>query len=480
LCHDENRKLQLPAQQMRSLGYQVVDALVDHLTQLPDKPVTAPLIETGLEKILAEPLPEQPTAPEVVLAEATGKYLSRIMHVNHPRFFGFIPSPANYVSALADFLASGYNVFAGMWIEAVGPAEMEVMTLEWLRRLIGLPETAGGLFVSGGSMANLTGLAVARHRVLQDDTSQAVLYYSDQTHSSLGKALSLLGFRPQQSRRLPTDAAFRLPLAQLRQAVVEDRAAGRRPFCVIANAGTTNTGAVDPLRELAQFCRQEGLWLHADAAYGGAAVLDRERGALLTGLADADSVAFDPHKWLFQPYEIGCLMVRERRWLQDAFQVLPEYLEDTQTGGQIINFADHGVQLTRGFRALKLWMSLKTFGLEAFRAAVRWGLEMADYAEAILNESEDFELAAPGGLGIVCFRFNPPAASLSAPELDRLNEALVAAAMADGYTTVTSTVLRGRKVIRMCPINPRCSKQDIESSIARLRALGNGLLVSRA
>jgi glutamate/tyrosine decarboxylase-like PLP-dependent enzyme len=460
------------------LGYQVVDILVGHLTELPGKPVTAPLQETGLAQICATPLPEKGTPLQDVLTELTEKYLSRIMHVNHPRFFGFIPSPANYVSALADFLTSGYNVFAGMWIEALGPAEIEVMTLEWVRQLLGMPARAGGLFVSGGSMANLTGLAVARHHCLGNDTTNAVIYFSDQTHSSLGKALTLLGFKAEQSRCLASDAQYRLVMSDLEKAVAEDAKQGKRPFCVIANCGTTNTGAVDPLAEIAAFCHEHSLWFHVDAAYGGAAALTPLRDTLLVGLEKADSLAFDPHKWLFQPYEIGCVMVQDENYLLDTFRVLPEYLVDTQKGAEIVNFADRGIQLTRSFRALKLWMSLKTFGLEAFREAVSWGLSMAEYATELLETSPHFKVIAPATLGIVCFQYCPPTASaLSQDDLNELNQALVDAAMADGYLTVTSTILKGQRVIRLCPINPRLSRADLEISIERLRVLGEELLL---
>jgi len=300
--------------------------------------------------------------------------------------------------------------------------------------------------------------------------ADAVIYFSDQTHSASERALRVLGFAPEQFRKLPSDAAFRLPLAALQAAVATDRTAGRRPFCVIANAGATNTGAVDPVPELVEFCRQEDLWLHVDGAYGAAAVLCERGQSLLKGLGEVDSLALDPHKWLFQTYEIGCVLVRDARWLKQTFHVLPEYLEDTQLNMAEVNFYEQGYQLTRNFRALKLWLSFKAFGVTAFRAAVARGLELAELAEQILRESDDWQIVSPATLGIVAFRFAPTGVPES--ELDRLNQRLVNALREDGFAFASSTILRGQTVLRMCTINPRTTEADIRAALTRWLALG--------
>jgi len=249
---------------------------------------------------------------EAVLNQLERDVLSNTMHVNHPRFLAYVPGPGNFVGAMADALISGYNVFAGTWISGSGPAAVELTVLEWLRDLCGLPVGAGGLFVSGGSMANLTALAVAREVKVKGASKTQTVYFSDQAHSSLQKALRVIGLPAANVRKVSSDASFGLPAGELARRIEQDRATGKHPFCVIANAGTTNTGAIDPLREISALCREHGLWLHVDGAYGAAAVIAERGRELLGGLELADSLSLDPHKWLFQPFEIGCVLVRDR------------------------------------------------------------------------------------------------------------------------------------------------------------------------
>lgn len=467
-----NAELRLSRDQMRALGYQVVDTLIEHFEGLREKPPSRRGQRPELEALLREPLPEQGADPAAVLEQATAGVFSNMMHVDHPRFFAFVPSPGNFVGAMADALVSGFNPFVGSWFAGSGPAQIELVTIDWLRQLCGLPETAGGLFVSGGSVANLTALAVARHVRLGDRMAGAVVYYSDQTHSAVERGLRVLGFAPEQLRKLPSDEEFRLDLAELGAAVAADRAAGRIPFCVVANAGTTNTGAVDPLAELARFCRQHDLWLHADGAYGAAAVLCEQGRALLQGLEEVDSLVLDPHKWLFQPFEIGCVLVREWRQLKDTFSILPEYLKDVHRLQEAVNFCDYGIQLSRGFRALKLWMSLKIFGVAAFREAVARGFALAECAEQRLRESRCWEIVTPAQMAIVSFRYRD--ANRSPEELEATNQQLVERTIADGFAVLTSTTLHGRTVLRLCTINPRTTTEDIRETIARLERLASG------
>src|SRR5262247_2992521 len=253
-------KLQLTPDEMRRLGYRIIDQIVEHCESLPELPALRLSSRKTLEARLREPIPEDPTGVDSLLDQIQRDVLSSIAHVTHPRFFAFIPEPGNFVGAMADALASGFNVFAGTWIGGSGPAQIELVTIDWLRELCGLPEGAGGLFVSGGSMANLTALAAARRARLDERSDDAVIYFSDQTHNSIEKALRVLGFAREQIRALPSDENFRLPVESLRQAVAEDRADGKRPFLIIANAATTNTGAVDPLNQLADLCELENLW----------------------------------------------------------------------------------------------------------------------------------------------------------------------------------------------------------------------------
>jgi glutamate/tyrosine decarboxylase-like PLP-dependent enzyme len=452
--------LTLEPEEMRRLGYLVVDTLIEHFTTLPGKPVTRRGTRPALEAEFREPPPETATDPEALVRRLVETTFSSHMHVDHPRFFGFVPSPGNFVGAMADALASGFNTFVGTWFAGSGAAEIELVTVDWLRELCGLPEAGGGLFVSGGSIANLTAIALARHVRLSYAQDRGVLYYSDQTHSAVDRAIKVLGFSPAQIRRIPSDEQFRLPLYSLEGEVARDRSQGRIPFCVIANAGTTNTGAVDPLPELAAFCAHEGLWLHVDGAYGAAAVITDEGRRALTGLELADSIALDPHKWLFQPFEIGCVLARDRMQLKNAFRVMPEYLRDVHRDQEEVNFCDYGIQLSRGFRALKLWLSMKTFGLAAFRQAIEHGLEMARFAEQRLR-SGPWEIVTPAQLGIVSFRHAD----------DAITHRLVGDMIAGGFALLTSTVLNGRPALRFCTINPRTTEADVLQTIDCLEAL---------
>jgi glutamate/tyrosine decarboxylase-like PLP-dependent enzyme len=380
---------------------------------------------------------------------------------------------------MADALASGMNVFAGTWLEASGPAQVELVVIEWLRRACGLPGGSGGLFVSGGSMANITALAVARARMLASraDRDAAVVYCSDQTHSSVARGLALLGFAEEQLCTLPSDDDYRLDPGALVRVVEADRRAGRLPFLVVANAGTTNSGAVDPLPELAAVCGGEGLWLHVDGAYGAAAALSPRGRQQLEGLGLADSLVLDPHKWLFQPYEIGCVLVRDETWLQETFRILPEYLEDTKGRGegrlQEVNFCDRGIQLSRGFRALKLWMSIKAFGGDAFASAIDRGVEMAGVVETEVGAMPNWHVVTPAQLGIVTFRHQRP--GMDDQRANELNRSLVGALMAGGRAMVSSTVLRGQTVLRMCTINPRLTRRDLKATLGQLDELAAGM-----
>ncbi len=462
---------------MRALGYRVIDMLVDHFEQLPEKPVTRKGSRPELERRLREPLPVRGSSAQDLLGKLEADVFTNIMHADHPRFFAFVPGPSNYIGALADALASGFNVFAATWLDASGPTQIELVTVDWLRQACGLPEAAGGLFVSGGSMANITALVVARQRKLGQRFERGTLYCSDQTHSSIERGLRVLGFRDEQLRRLACDDQFRLSLPGLQNAVEADRAAGRHPFCVVANAGTTNTGAIDPLPELADYCQREGLWLHVDGAYGAAASLCERGQKLLAGLGRADSLALDPHKWLFQPFEIGCVLVRDRRWLREAFHTRPEYLADIEGPESEINLCDYGIQLTRGFRALKLWMTIKVMGGAAIERALERGFQLAEATESMVRRLEGWEVVTPAQLGIVNFRYARE--DLTEEKLNWLNAELVAAMIADGFAMISSTILRGKRVLRMCTINPRTTEADLHGTLSRLDRM-QGELLGRA
>ena len=462
-------KLKLSPDEMRSLGYRVVDLLVDHFASDGAEGTGRSPSRAELEDRLREELPEEGRDPHAILDQVEEDVLPNTMRVDHPRFFGFVPGPNNFIGVLADALAAGFNVFSGTWISGAAAAQVELVVIDWLRELCGLPDTARGLFTSGGSMANVTALAAARHAVLDDDVTDAVAYCSDQTHTSVDRALRLLGFAPDQLRRLPADDQFRLDPDALRDAIQIDRDAGCRPFCVIANAGTTNTGAVDPLPALADVAATEDLWLHVDGAYGAPAVVCERGREQLAGLDRVDSLTMDPHKWLFQPFEIGGVLVRDERHLRRAFRLEAEYLEDAIGEEDEVNFSAYGIQLTRSFRALKLWMTLKVFGRQHVATAVRRGFERAEQAEQMLRDRDAWAIVTPAQMGIVTFRCVPD--GWTEDEVDALNRRLAPAVSGEGEIFLTQTSLHGRPVLRLCPINPRTTIEDLRKTIDRLDAI---------
>jgi aromatic-L-amino-acid/L-tryptophan decarboxylase len=444
---------------LRALGYRIVDQIADHWAAIADQPPIRVGDPAKLRERLAEPVPEQPSAPDAVLDQLAREVLPFVQHGDHPRFFARIPGPSNPVGVFADALAAGLNVFVGSWTGGSGPATVELVTLDWLRELFALPAGTEGAFVSGGSVATLNALAAARAHLLGTDAhTRGVAYLSDQTHAACSRALRTLGFADEQIRVLTSAPDLRMQVSELATAVAQDRAAGRRPFAVVATAGTTNTGAVDPLPALADLCRDEQMWLHVDAAYGGPAVICKPGRTLLAGIERADSVAIDPHKWLFQPYECGVLLVRHPGALAAAFALHPEYLADVSGRTGEVNFFDRGVQLTRGFRALKVWMTLKVYGLAAIRRGIEHGIRTAERAEELLR-SAGWEITTPAQLGIVSFRRGDDAAR----HLRTVSEM-----QAEGVAAISSTVLHGVTVLRMCTINPATSESDLELTVSAL------------
>ena len=437
--------LSLPPDEMRRLGYRVVDRIVDHFEHVGDLPPIRVGDAGELRAALGGPPPEAPGDPGEALDALFDQVLPYLQHGDHPRFFARIGSPSNYASVLADAAAAGLNVFAGSWTGGSGPATVELVVLEWLRELCGLPEASEGVLVSGGSVGSLVALAAARTA----RPAAGAAYVSSEVHASIPRALRLLGVACEV---VPARPDCRLAVEDVRAAL----AAGPPAFCLVATAGTTSTGAVDPLEELAALCRERGLWLHVDGAYGGPAVLC----GALTGLEHADSLVLDPHKWLFQPYEVGCVLVREPGLLERTFALSGAYLRDT-AGGEV-DFRDRSPQLTRTSRALKLWLSLRVFGLAAFREAVAHGIALAEHAEAALRARPGWEIVSPAQLAIVCFRRDGD---------DALQTATAEAMVRDGFAAPSTTEVGGRVALRLCTINPRTTFEDVDRTIERMETV---------
>jgi aromatic-L-amino-acid decarboxylase len=459
-------KLELTKEEMRALGYKAIDELVEHFDTQNSKLPVAEGSREDMDKLFLEDAPEEPTDAMSVLNFVVDKVMSNSNIVSHPKSYSFVPGPSNYVSTIADTLATGFNVFSGGWVASPAAAELEIVTINWLLKLFGFPsKRGGGIFTSGGSMANLTAIVTARRIKCGEDFSKAVLYLSDQAHSSNIKAITILGFRRDQIRIIPTDLEFKMSLNKLQNAIAKDRLQGLQPFCIVASSGTTNTGTVDPLLELSKICKKEKLWFHIDGAYGGAAILAKNGKQLLKGIDKADSLTVDPHKWFYQPYEMGCLLVRNSKWLKHTFTEKPEYLKDVEGNDSEINFYDHGVQLTRRFRALKLYMSVKTFGLKAFRKAIDYNLKLAEQTEAILRKSSKWEVVSPATLAVINFRYNSIKLNLNEEELDELNQKISEKIMASREALLVTTILQNQIVLRMCLINPRTTLEDVKGTI---------------
>ncbi len=471
--NDLNSKLKLSKEEMKQYGYKVIDHIVDHFETQKDKKPVAMASREEMDSLLAEDIPNLPSSPNEVLDFVMNQIIPHSNIVSHPKSYSFVPGPSNYISVMADTLATGFNIFSGGWAASPAAAELEIVTMNWLLNIFGFPtKKGGGIFTSGGSMANLTALVTARRIKCGSDFSKATIYLSDQAHSSNIKAIKVIGFKKEQIRIIPTDLEFKISLNKLKNIIARDRLEGLQPFCIIASAGTTNTGTVDPLEEMANICKTENLWFHIDGAYGGAAILSENGKQLLKGIERADSLTVDPHKWFFQPYEMGCLLVKNHEWLSSTFTEKPEYLRDIEGNQSEINFYDHGIQLTRRFRALKFYMSLKTFGLASFKKAITYNIDLAEQTEAILRKSVLWEITSPATLAIINFRYNPIQQNLSEEELDRVNQNISKKITDSREALLVTTVLQGQVVLRMCLINPRTTIEDIVSTLEQCEIYG--------
>jgi aromatic-L-amino-acid/L-tryptophan decarboxylase len=455
--------LAMDAEAMRRAGYATVDALVARLADPEADPVLRRADAAGMHARLGGPAPERPGDYGAVLARVLADILPYASRTDHPGYLAYIPGFTTWPAALAELTAAAANPYCGAWTESAGPTQVELEVIDWFRGWLGLPAGTAGVLVNGGSAANLTALLVAREAA-GGPSPDSVVYVSDQAHSSLARTARAMGLRPHQVRVLPTDDRWCLAPGAVAAAVRADRDAGRVPFALCASAGSTNTGAVDPLAGLADVCAAERLWLHVDAAYGGFAALTAKGKTVLAGLERADSVTLDPHKWLYQPMECGCVLIRDGARLERTFAIHPDYLDgDAVQGAGEVNFADRGLQLSRGFRALKVWVTVQTFGLEAFRACIQRNLDLAEYAEGLIRDCPELTVMAPATLGIVCFRREWPGCDEA--ETERRGTALADELERGGTALVSTTRLAGRHAIRLCILNPTTTARHVRQVI---------------
>ena len=467
-------ELGMSREQMLDLGHKALEHVVARIEGLPGEDAWDGEFRQILEDQLQEDPPEDGRPADEVIERVTRDVLPLTVRLDHPRCFGFIPSSPTWPAVVADFMAAGYQINQCTWLVASGPSQLELVVIDWFRRWLGYPEGAGGLFTSGGSAASVDAFVAAREAAGHPE--RATVYMSDQSHSALSRAAMIVGVRRECTRMIPSDADFRMDMDALARAVAEDREAGFTPVAVAANAGTGGTGAIDRLEEMADFCAAEGVWLHVDAAYGGFAVVTERGKQLLRGIERADSIGLDAHKWFFQPYEAGCLLVRDENSLKNVFASRPDILQDTVWGANHPNFSDLGLQLSRSARALKVWMSVQTFGMAKFRRAVEKGMELAARAEAYVRASPVLEARNVATLGIICFRVNPAGDDLDEAALEKVNRTVLARMFWDDPAFMSSTMLHGAFALRMCIINHTTTWDDVRETLEAVEKFGKETL----
>ena len=451
-------------EELRRLGHRAVDLIVEHMAGLRDQAVDQAASPEEARALVPSGLPDDPDDPEELLEHLGSKVLTRLAYPTHPRFFSFIPGPSSFLGVLGNLMANGFNVYAGTWMEGATGVHIELEVLDWIREALGFPEAGGGVLLSGGSTANLCAVAVARQRA--GNPAAPRIYCTEDTHVSVTRSLHILGLPPEAGVSIPVDETRRMDVGALRARLSQDVGAGQDPVAIVATAGTTSTGAVDPLAELADLAAEHRVWLHVDGAHGAAAVFSPKLRPALAGIERADSVTLDPHKWLFQPYGAGALMVRDREALPAVFSTRAAYLDECGNDPERVNFFDMGPELSRPLRGLGLWLLGRTLGRKGLAEAVEHGADLADFAAHRLRAGPDWELVTEPSLGIVCFRAVPR--DLPDEALDRVQLEAAARLREEGFAFVTTTKVRGRRVLRLAILHPATGPKDIDETLERL------------
>lgn len=496
--HSDNKRpssLDPSADEIQRWGKAAVEVMASYLDSIRHRPVYPKTTSREIQERLDRALPVEGIDFDPLLETFEDVIVAASRHNGHPRMFGYVQAPGTALAAIADLLASSLNANLTAWRSAPVAVEVERLTIDWIKQILGFKPDAAGLFVSGGSMANLAALAAARRAKAPSDlTSKGVqtlsqtmrLYASEETHHSVAKAATLLGLGRDNVRLVEVDERYKIHIDDLVAKIQEDIAAGHRPFCVVANAGTVGTGAVDPLGQVREVAKQFNLWMHIDASYGGFATLAQSGRDLFSGLPEADSVALDPHKWLYLPVDCGCVLYRDPETARATFAHDAEYTRVMEREpDEAFAFWDYGPELSRRFRALKVWMVLKGVGLRVLGEAIEKDLACARHLERLVSASDDFEMLAPVELSIFCFRHLPSRLkkALNHPDeeertrveeqLDAWNERLLVALQRDGSSYLSNTRLCGRFSLRGCVMNYRTTLHDMEILLEDLRRVAS-------
>ena len=464
----EDRTLELSSGELRALIQAATERIVAHIESLPRQPSADTAGGAALARSLVERLPREGTPYRELLDLLFEKVIPKSFNTAGPGYVAYIPGGGLPHSAVADLIAGATNRFVGVFAAAPGLSQIETNVIRWFCEIVGYPVEAQGILTSGGSLANLSALVTARREKLPENFLQGTIYTSDQTHHSVEKSAWLAGFPPRNVRAVPSDAQFRIRIDELARLVTEDRSAGLTPFLVVGNAGTTNTGAVDDLEALAEVAEREGLWLHADAAYGGFFLLTGSGRVRMAGIERADSITLDPHKGLFLPYGTGCLLVRDGEALKRAHEVSADYMPTMQEDPGLVDFCQISPELSRDWRGLRVWLPLKMHGIEPFRTNLEEKLELTRWATEQLRRIPGIEILAEPQLSIVAFRFVRP--GLDEEALNRLNRSLLERINGRKRVYLTGTLLSGRFAIRICVLSFRTHLDRMKEGMEDIRA----------
>jgi aromatic-L-amino-acid decarboxylase len=484
--------LDVSAEELRELSSRVNELVLEYFSEVAQLPVFPETFGGDTLEQVGSTLSAE-GEPLARLINDCRTIIKKSRHNGHPRFFGYVASPATPAGAFADLIASALNANVTSWRSGPAATEIERTVVRWLGSLIGYDENARGLLTSGGSMANMTALMIAQRAKAGSEASRSglwksdapmTIYASEQVHMSIPKAADILGFGRDQVRLIGCDEEFRMNAQLLRERINTDEQSGLKPFCVVASAGTTNTGAVDPLSEIADVARVFALWFHVDGAYGAPAALDESKRSLFAGLERADSVSLDPHKWLYAPLDCGCLLFRDEARARAAFgEEDADYIKVLEENAdESFAFWNYGPELSRRFRALKIWLTLRYYGVHRIAAAITEDNALAAYLAELVEEAEDFELLAKPQLSICCFRYVPPANrsvirsqdnEASESELNKLNEKIMYAVQRGGRAYLSSATVHGKFALRACITNFRTTRADIEQTLEIIREVAN-------
>ena len=463
---------------MRALGHQMVDDLIDYWAGIREQKIWRP-IPDEVKEVFDQPIPEQGQSPEEVYREFK-QYIFPYNKGNvHPRFFAWIQGTGTPLGTFGDLLASGMNPNTAIGEHSAMYVDRQVVN--WCKELMNFPSEASGILVSGGSMANITALTVARNsfgeekirqKGLKAASGQLLIYCSVETHSCIQKAAEIIGLGTDAVRKIGVNEHFELDVQLLKAQLEEDLQAGFLPFCLVGTAGTVNTGAIDPMAELLEISRAYGLWFHVDGAYGALGKLDPNYADALRAIEEADSLAFDLHKWLYVPYEVGCTLIRDAKKHRDSFAITPNYLLQEKRGlsGGLDSINNYGFELSRGFKALKVWMSIKEHGRAKYAAMIAQNNRHAAYLAELVEENPYLELTAPLSMSITCFRMIQPGWGEEA--LQALNKEILLRLQEEGIASPSSTILNGKYTLRIANVNQRTQREDMELLVREVLRIG--------